>query len=167
MTKAVPTEVKLRNGNPGKRKLPDTRPVGGRPARVPAAPIGLDPQARRLWRTYVAPLMRGGVYDAADGEMVEVAVTLHRQLARIRRLVDGLADADLVSYHEKTGVPHAHPLLAAEREAAGALRLALGELGKGPVARTKLAPRTPRDVEHDMEREIGPSPRLRVVGRER
>lgn len=164
MTRPTPVEDRIRNGNPGKRAIPLPRDVGGRPTALPAAPSGLSVDAKRLWKQYVEPLVRGHVFDTADAEMVEVAVTLHRQLNRIRKAVDALTDGDLVQFNERTGMPHAHPLLGQERETANALRLVLGELGKSPVARTRLPSRTAEQAEDAMEQEIGRPPRLRAVG---
>jgi phage terminase small subunit len=99
--------------------------------------------------------------------MVEIAVGLHIQLIRIRRQLALLSEAD-VMVTSPTGVLHKHPLLSAQVETAGALRLAIAELGMSPVARTKLPKRSPTDVEDDISRDIGVSPlrRLRAVGDE-
>jgi phage terminase small subunit len=167
MTRPVPTEVKLRNGNPGKRAIPQPRPVGGRVQRAPDPPAGLTREEQRLWRSHVAPLVHGGVYDRVDRTPVKVIVRLERTFDRICRMLNALSDAELVAYNEQTGIPHKHPLLTAQVELAGALRLAAAEMGEGAVARTRLPKRPPEDVEDDIAKEIGPSPRLRVVGRGR
>lgn len=46
-----PTELKLLNGNPGKRKLPDS-PPGVKPRTIPPEPVGLGPTGKAAWLLY-------------------------------------------------------------------------------------------------------------------
>ena len=175
--KPTPTEVKRRNGNPGKRGLPQATLVGGR--KRPPQPPQLSGPMVTAWRLMVADLEAGGILDHADAGIVEAAAVfwgrarearteLRRQAeqhARGRRELSHLLAETARGYT-------ANPLIAIERESWGQFRLIADNIGLSPNARARLgmvrraqgAP-TGGTMGHELERELGASPRqLRVVG---
>ena len=62
----IPTALKIRAGNPGKRPLPtdEPQPMPGRPR----CPEWLDPAAKAKWRALVPELERLGLLTRLDGD---------------------------------------------------------------------------------------------------
>ncbi len=51
MSRAVPTELKVLNGNPGHRRIPNS-PPGTKPRTIPPTPVGLGPIGSEAWTLY-------------------------------------------------------------------------------------------------------------------
>lgn len=80
--KAKPVELKRRQGNPGRRPLPEPVLIGGRAA--PRMPAYLPARAKATWRQIVLRLAEVGMLDAVDGPALEalcVNVGLMREAA--------------------------------------------------------------------------------------
>lgn len=173
-----PTEQKLREGNPGKRKLAAPVVVGGRSR--PEAPKGLDRDTRRVWDQLVQDMEGSGVLDRADGPTVEgaaVGLALARQLRRerveARKLVtaaekklkaasgpdDELDCLKVVEAHEARWLR----LYRAEKDAWAEARQHFDRLGIGPVGRARLgmAGGQGKSPGRDMDERVGESPRAR------
>ena len=175
--KATPTEVKRRNGNPGKRGLPQATLVGGR--RRPAQPPGLSASMVTAWRTMIGDLEAGGVLDHADAGMIEAAAVFWGRAREARSELAKQAEAhrrkrrELSHLLAETARGYtSNPLIAIERESWGQFRMIADNLGLSPHARASLgmvrraqgAP-TGGTMKHELSRELGESPkRLRVVG---
>lgn len=173
--KPTPTEEKRRNGNPGKRGMPQATLVGGR--RVPARPPHLSAPMRSAWNVMVEDLEAGGVLDHADGGTIEAAAVFWGRAREARAELTRQAAAYRKGERE---LPHlmattargytANPLIAIERESWGQFRLIAENLGLSPVARARLgmvrrAQGTPTStMAKELDRKLGESPKLRVVG---
>ena len=173
--KPTPTEVKRRNGNPGKRGLPQATLVGGR--RRPPAPPQLSGPMATAWRYMVDDLEAGDVLDHADGGILEAAAVfwgrarearseLRRQAEQHRR---GRRELSHLLAETARGYT-SNPLIAIERESWGQFRLIADNLGLSPNARARLgmvrrAQGTPTGgtMSNELDREIGASPKLRAV----
>ena len=84
-----PTALKVLQGNPGKRPLPENEPKPDVPARVPAPPPHLSEEAAREWRRTGKKLLRLGlltdldkaefaIYCQSWGRLVEAEEALRR-----------------------------------------------------------------------------------------
>ena len=120
-----PLEVRLKEGNPGKRPLPHLVAVGSAPVRVPAAPSSLKQSGKRTWklmwengRAWLGP---------SDEIVVRLACEQVDELVSLRRAAAQVKKPELrLRYHRVV------------QEAERALLQSLSALGFTPTARAKL-----------------------------
>jgi len=120
-----PLEVRLKEGNPGKRPLPHLVAVGSAPVRVPAAPSSLKQSGKRTWklmwengRAWLGP---------SDEIVVRLACEQADELVSLRRAAAQVKKPELrLRYHRVV------------QEAERALLQSLSALGFTPTARAKL-----------------------------
>jgi P27 family predicted phage terminase small subunit len=123
-------------------------------------PTGLTQMQKTAWRTIVADLETGGILDHADAGLIEAAAVFWGRAREARATVnkEGLIARSVRGYT-------AHPLLAVERESWAQFRMIAEQLGLGPVARARLGlAGKGKSMEEEIQNNIGPSARLRVVG---
>jgi phage terminase small subunit len=128
--KRVPAEVKLRNGNPGKRRIALPKTIAGRVLegeKVPP-PTGLSKAARQAWRELTSYMIAGGIWDRADRFITELAATIIGD----RRELEAYLDTIPIAKRE----PALTRLLVAMRTSE---RLVCGDLGITPDKRTMRA----------------------------
>lgn len=120
-----PLEVRVRQGNPGKRPLPDLVEVGVAPARVPPAPSGLKAQGKRTWVTLWE---HGNIWlGPSDEPAVRLACEQADEVSSLRRAAAQIKNPGLkLQYHYATQ--------AAEK----LLMSSLSQLGFTPTARARL-----------------------------
>ena len=132
----TPVEQRVLRGNPGRRPLPDTVLVGGRP--VPAEwaepPATLPKDGRDWWCEVVPILCENGLLDRADRTIVELAALTWARLAGMRRVIASQGFFALGS----VGQIRAHPATKMELQYAAEYRRFAQELGIGPRGRTEL-----------------------------
>lgn len=176
-----PTEQKRREGNPGKRQLPDSVLVGGRGD--PERPKGLDTDGKHAWDALVADLGEdgSGILDTADWPSLEgcaVSVGLARQLRRKRIGAERAAAKAERTAAKASGAEDvkealealdAHEarflkLYRAERDAWGEARQHMDRLGLGPVGRSRLglSGGKGKGREDEFNDNVGDSPRARL-----
>jgi len=120
-----PLEVRVKEGNPGKRPLPHLVAVGSAPVRVPAAPSSLKQSGKRTWklmwengRAWLGP---------SDEIVVRLACEQADELVSLRRAAAQVKKPELrLRYHRVV------------QEAERALLQSLSALGFTPTARAKL-----------------------------
>ena len=120
-----PLEVRVKEGNPGKRPLPHLVAVGSAPVRVPAAPSSLKQSGKRTWklmwengRAWLGP---------SDEIVVRLACEQVDELVSLRRAAAQVKKPELrLRYHRVV------------QEAERALLQSLSALGFTPTARAKL-----------------------------
>ena len=120
-----PLEVRVKEGNPGKRPLPRLVAVGPAPVRVPAAPSSLKQSGKRTWkqmwengRAWLGP---------SDEIVVRLACEQVDELVSLRRSAAQLKHPELRLRY-----------LRAVQESEKALLQTVSALGFTPTARAKL-----------------------------
>jgi P27 family predicted phage terminase small subunit len=124
-----PAVIRKREGNPGKRPIPNE--IAGRGK--PRCPDHLSDDQKRCWQAVVRALPEG-ILTSADNQVLErmaVAWALHREAARLIR--EGAA---LVKGHDSR--PTKNPALTIMRQASLEMELCGTALGLTPYARTRM-----------------------------
>lgn len=120
--------MRIAEGNPGHRRVPDEPRALGRP--VP--PGYFDDQQRAVWNILLASVPNG-MLAACDAAIMEILVqswTIYRQAsAEINRIGLMVRASD---------GPRRNPLIGIARGAAADLHMAASSLGLSPLARTRL-----------------------------
>ena len=141
-----PTQLKIIEGNPGKRPLPDDEPKP-RPT-MPECPDGLDDGAKEVWSQYAPIIHRMGLLTEVDGESFGYVCQI---MSRIRFIWSELKKPDvkpmvIYSTMDSAGNEHVnvklHPLLVEERHLMEKFRMWASEFGLTPRGRTGLSVRT-------------------------
>jgi len=130
--KPKPIEQKLREGNPGNRKLP--APVR-LPAVAPVKPDDLPPDAAALWDELAPVLAEAGVLNAIDAAAF-TAMCLEWHTACLARRV--LAQEGHFALGS-TGQIVQHPALQMQKDAHAAFLRFAEHFGITPVARARIA----------------------------
>jgi P27 family predicted phage terminase small subunit len=125
-----PNEVKRRNGNPGKKKLPVLANVIALP-QISSAPIHLSDTGRKLWLeiSEMAPWIA-----TTDGKLL---IELCEKMDKKYELREKLAATDYVLYTDK-GYAYANPLFSMLNTVEGDIVKLLSLLGLTPADRSKL-----------------------------
>jgi P27 family predicted phage terminase small subunit len=134
-----PVELKILEGNPGRRPLPNNHPKPQPMA--PKIPYGIHPRARKFWRAHGPKLERLGILSEVDGPALAMLAThwaIAFEAARVIR-EEGLSAVDV------NGATRKHPLLQVLRDNSTAFRLYAAEFGLTPSARGKLDIPEPTD----------------------
>jgi P27 family predicted phage terminase small subunit len=126
-----PLALKVLEGNPGKRALPDQDVV---PAEAPDPPDHLSGLARRVWIEKAADMARAGLISKLDGEnfacYCEAVATWVDAKSMIER-----QGAVLLS---PNGYPVQNPYLAIANKAMEQIRTFGSEFGLSPASRARL-----------------------------
>ena len=132
--------VRLREGNPGKRRTPE--PPKPKPV-APSCPAHLPATAKTQWRKVVPELERAGLATAVDGPTLEIAFMAYA-LAR-------KAAADMSGGVTTKGrQPAKHPAMQVFRDAASSYLTAAKAMGMTAEARQRMvAPEVPGRGEED------------------
>ncbi len=153
-----PAEVRRRQGNPAKRKLPDTVMIGGRAA--PRMPAKLSPRAKTIWKQLVPHFAEIGMLDQVDGPAlygmcasIAMMQDAYEQLQREPLLVEG-----------SMGQPRPNPLIQIFRDAQTDVRAWCDRFGLDPAARTRLGlqEQKRRTLAAEMSEQLG-APKLKRV----
>jgi P27 family predicted phage terminase small subunit len=125
-----PNEVKRRNGNPGKKKLPVLANVIALP-QISSAPIHLSDTGQKLWLEIreMAPWIA-----TTDGKLL---IELCEKMDKKYELREKLAATDYVLYTDK-GYAYANPLFSMLNTVEGDIVKLLSLLGLTPADRSKL-----------------------------
>jgi P27 family predicted phage terminase small subunit len=130
------------------------------PQRAPRMPAGMDDSAKRVW-VRVLHDAAPGLITAADADVLRLyceAVVrgnrAGRELARGEFVVEGRSDSPGMVRN------HLHVVVKAERDA---VRLFARELGLSPAARAGLQVQVGPAAGGDIDGEIGPTTRLRLL----
>lgn len=147
-------EQRRREGNPGKRPLPEPVLAAGRIA--PAAPESLPTAARAVWTTIVPTLDRVGLLDGIDALALEGLCVLVARAREAREILD--RDGVLLQHNGRVSV---HPAFRVERDAWQAFLRFAEQYALTPVARTRLglAELQRRSLADELEAQIGANPR--------
>lgn len=179
MSNLKPAEQKRREGNPGHRPIPQPRLVGGRVHEGEKLPVPRHFSApmRSVWTVAIADLAAGGILDRADLFTVEMFCVQLGRAREIRKYLAGLQTKEQPFGHllaeTARGHASANPLLGVERGAITEARQLADHLGLSASARTRLGLDARGNLgtgtggmQGELDRRLGPSPRLAVVGDE-
>ena len=151
-----PAEQRRREGNPGKRAIPEPTKIGARKApKMPATP---PEEAKRAWRQIV-PLL-DGAKEVREADLPELEA-LCTAVARMRQARKALKKHGSLFTTGSTGQLVEHPALKVERDAMKEIARFGERFGLDPMARTRLGSGGERgkDMGDDMAGRIGESPR--------
>ena len=130
-----PTVIKVLEGNPGKRQLPEREP---KPMPVaPTCPKWLPRAAKNLWNELAPQLERIGLLTAADGQTF-ASLCLHWSL--MREAAEDIAKrGTLVPSAREDGAMVKNPSLQVLRENSAAFRGYAQAFGLDPQARSRIS----------------------------
>ena len=131
--KPKPAEQRIREGNPGKRPLPEPVVIGGE-FDIAEPPEHLSADAQEWWREAIPVLQEVGLLDKVDVAALEMAATAYARFRQAKRVVD----AQGVVARGSTGQIREHPALKTEREAQAMFLRFAEQYALTPVARTRL-----------------------------
>lgn len=133
--KPKPTNLKILNGNPGKRPLNINEP---KPTRIsPECPefIQKDKIAYEEWKRIVPELERLGLLTIVDGASLEIICT---QYSIYRKALKSIGRKKLTTFNIRNG-EKALPQLAIAREAAKIIKAFCVEFGLTPSSRGRIS----------------------------
>ena len=150
--KRKPTEIKILEGNPGKRKLNDREP---KPAKIaPACPRWLEAEAKREWRRLAGALEAMGVLTEVD----RAAFAGYCQAyARWRQAEERITDRGLI-IRTPSGYPQPVPYITVANQYAKIMQQYMVQFGLTPAARSRIiAGNTDGTPSDDMDALLGGS----------
>lgn len=130
--KAKPTEVKIAQGNPGRRRVEAVTVVAGR--KVPRMPAYLSPRAKTAWKQLVTDMQAANILDGADWPLVETAANT---IAMYRHAVEMTNKEGMIAEGQKGNLTTS-PWYRIASEQSKEIRQLLDHLGIGPSARARL-----------------------------
>jgi P27 family predicted phage terminase small subunit len=131
--KPKPIEQRRREGNPGKRPLPEPVVIGGR-AHMIEPPEDMPDDAKEAWNQIVPVLADAGILDVVDQMALEAMCVVWSRAKQARRVIAEDGPTSLGS----TGQLVDHPAVATEKAAVGMFLRFAEQFGLTPVARTRL-----------------------------
>ena len=136
-----PTNLRLLQGNPGKRALPKNEPKP-RPI-APKCPSWLGSIGRQEWRRVAPELESLGLLTVVDGAALEAYCQAYETMVQARRELKEhirLAGKMTVTYTNKFGADNevAHPAIKISREAATQVKAFCAEFGLTPSSRNRM-----------------------------
>jgi len=129
-----PTQLKVLQGNPGKRALNKSEPKPA--AKKPSAPKHLEGEAKREWNRIAKKLFELGLLTEVDRAALAMYCTTW---ARYVRAEEELArvDAEWVASTDK-GYEHQSAWLQVSNQAMKLMRALLAEFGMSPSSRSRV-----------------------------
>lgn len=151
--KPKPVETRRREGNPGRRPLPEPVRVDGRTVSPPEPPDHLPEDARAAWDRIVPALCNIGLLDGIDAFALEAMCVQWARAQQAGRVVAEQGHITLGS----TGQLVEHPALGIERQAQQMFLRFAEHYALTPVARTRLglAELQRRSLADEMARALG------------
>lgn len=129
---AKPVTLKLLQGNPGKRPLPEEIKVT---TKKPVRPAFLDKDARKEWQRLIGPLYNSGVLTAAEQSIFAAYCQAYSRWVQAERKIQQLGDL-VVKTRNGHQIPN--PYLPVANKAMEQMRGFANELGLTPSARARI-----------------------------
>lgn len=152
--KPKPTHLKVLEGNPGKRPLPQNEPM---PVPVaPKPPAWLDPIAKKLWKHLAPQLEVLGLLTAVDGAAFEAACQNYAVWVKCEKYLkeNGLTveiKKTNGTGEEYTSYVQQRPEVSIGNKALQAFKAFCAEFGLTPASRTRIDIKPPDAEEDPME----------------
>jgi len=143
--KPKPTNLKLLQSNPGKRRLnfDEFRPLTS----IPKCPKHLKGEASREWKRITEELAKYGLVSEVDRNALAMICTLWARYVDAEVAIEKAAKADPASQGLFVKTPNGFsvqsPWVAISNKAMEQYRLYLTEFGLSPASRTKVTPSDP------------------------
>lgn len=137
-----PTKLKIAEGNPGKRPLPEDEFT---PAPGCEAPPDLSELEAELWNYYAPQLDAPGLLTKMDRSTLANFCRVQARIKRIGQVLNHPETAMLISYTESAPngtekpVVKLNPLVAEQRQLITQVRMMAGEFGFSPRGRVGLS----------------------------
>jgi P27 family predicted phage terminase small subunit len=131
--KPKPTNLKILEGNPGRRPLNKREPQPKRPTKTPRAPQHLSKEAQKEWRR-VIKLLTTGIVTELDLTAVEAYCTCYAQWVE----ANGYVQEKGAIVKTKNGNPIQNPFLSVANRAMKEMRVWMAELGMTPSSRSRV-----------------------------
>ena len=138
--KPIPTAIKRKMGNPGRRPLPENEPQP--PEEMPDAPAHLDRYAREEWDRMAPIAFNMGVLTTADRAVFSAYCMAYSRWRRAEEVIQKEAreeNKEGLFVAKKTGTLVVNPLLKVSQEAAHDMLKYAVEMGLTASARARLA----------------------------
>lgn len=144
--KPKPTNLKILEGNPGKRPLPENEP---KPAPIlPDPPTFLDAEAKKFWNEYGHKLHRLGLMTEIDGPAFAAVCQRYSLWVRCEKR---LKSKGLIMKTE-TGYEQQRPEVSIAKNALADVKAFLTEFGMTPASRSKIDLKLDEKEEDQMEK---------------
>lgn len=130
-----PTNIKILEGNRGKRKL-DPSSETNLPVEAPRKPEDLNEEASKIWDEMVEIGVEMGVLTKADGQILEVYCREKSVLLQAERDLED--NGELYKRTSEGEIYGAHPATLIRDKAIKNLKGMLAELGFSPSSRTRV-----------------------------
>lgn len=141
-----PTQMKVLEGNPGKRALPKHEPKPK--VKIPSCPRHLDKEARAEWRRISKELLQLGLLTAVDrAALAAYCQCWSRWVYAETKLANLEGDW---TFTTDTGYESVTPWLSIANKAMAEMRAFITEFGLSPAARTRIQVK-PEDKTDDYE----------------
>ena len=135
--KPKPTALKLVQGNPGNRPLPEDEPEIEAPSELPDPPDHLDAEACREWNRTGAILLAAGLLTELDYSALALLCVAH---SRHKEATDQMQKFGMLQIAPGTGYPMQSPYLAISNKAMDQMMKIHAEFGMSPSSRTRVTP---------------------------
>ena len=130
--KPKPTNIKILEGNPGKRKLNEHEPQPQRKA--PPCPKWLEPEAKKEWRRLAKTLEAMGVLTEAD---MAAFAGYCQAYARWKEAEERITDRGLV-IRTPSGYPQQVPYISIAQQYLKLMQQFAEQFGLTPAARSRI-----------------------------
>lgn len=164
--KPKPLQLKIIDGNPGKRPMNLDQPMPATAPQLPKPPTHLDSLAKRIWRQTAVELYRLGLLTRLDEGVLAIhcdARSTFLQAARRIRLRTatqkkaGDAEPNGAVIRTSNGNTIQHPDVGIKNQAAKLAMSSGAELGLSPSSRTRLV--GPHAAGDDLDEFLDAAPR--------
>ena len=130
--KPKPTDIKILEGNPGKRKLNENEP---KPlTKAPPCPNWLEPEAKKEWRRLAKALEAMGVLTEAD---MAAFAGYCQSYARWKEAEERITDRGLV-IRTPSGYPQQVPYISIAQQYLKLMQQFAEQFGLTPAARSRI-----------------------------
>ena len=130
--KPTPTNIKVLEGNPGKRKLNDKEPKPAKKA--PSCPKWLEPEAKREWRRLAKKMEALGILTEVD---MAAFAGYCQAYARWKEAEERISDRGLV-IRTPSGYPQQVPYISIAQQYLRLMNQFAEQFGLTPAARSRI-----------------------------
>ena len=135
--KPKPTNLKILEGNPGRRPLNKNEPKP--PVVYPKPPSYLDPVAKKCWKKMGEVLARHGLLTELDTMTFELLCSTFSKYTSARRRIDEkMRKGEDLTYLNEHGEVRRDPNIITEENAKKELMRLLPEFGMTPSSRSRI-----------------------------
>ena len=153
----VPTRLKVLNGNPGKRPLPEAEPEPD--VVLPAAPKELPHEAQEEWERIVAELYKSRLITNLDlTALFAYCQAWALYLEAREKLIDPNTGELVLIIKTPNGYPVQHPSLSIMNKQVEIMTRIGSQFGMSPVARVHLQGHTQGDLFDGFDDFVGNKP---------